>query len=212
MVKLKNRSTEEVYNDYSIEMNSWNKNNFGSLTSTKENEKKGKWYYEVTHVSGDLRHMIGFIEKNGHELMYYQTGSTLGSRIYFGEKDATKVKVEGYSTYDFINLSTLKEKSTIGVGIDIDNKYFIFRSSYEIFSFKFNITEKNENSWNAFVYEAGYGNSADIVHVNFGQEKFVYDPPFGMIAWNKSLKILSCKNNYLKHVNKFLIFTLIFDE
>ena len=84
--------------------------------STRKSVIKGKWYYEVTHYDGDNFCLIGF-GGNSKYLAFYNKGSKTDFNFWTNmQLHRKEIKIE----------ETFEEKYIIGIGLDLDNKIFLY--------------------------------------------------------------------------------------
>ena len=146
--------------------------------STKVITKRGRWYYELTHVSGDDLYIIGFQDGEGKRMAFYPKrlypDSSISSFIPMNIKQEEK-----------IGLSTVSKNSTIGLGIDMFNGKFYIRSQQEIISLSYDVNSFKVPGMNTYTDEAT-NTYSDIVTLNFGASPFKYDLLPGFTAWGKN--------------------------
>ena len=110
-------SDSKIYNKERVSLNSL------SITyhSSRKRVSKGKYYYEFTHKSGNNYHLVGFSTNEGSYIAFYTDG--LKGTVYFDRI----ISSSSHSPYTSLDLGTISNDHTIGVGIDVDNNYFIVK-------------------------------------------------------------------------------------
>lgn len=134
-------------------------------SSTKKPERRGKWYFEVEHISGEgPYYLIGFY--NNRWMAQAQLSPDYKNIIWINDlvKDTAK-RIE-------TNCKT-STNPTIGVGIDLDEQMFYVFYSNNYYTTKDFTIKKNEKV-NIVIREDKTA-TFDTVKVNFGYEPFKYN-------------------------------------
>ena len=157
---------------------------------TTKNPSKGKFYYEMTHLSGQNYHHAGFKYDNMAIYAYRCANEHTFYLIY----QNTQV-IEADNIFDDMSFTDVQPDSTIGLAFDTSSNIFSIFYKNQVKRY----TIKSERKWKkvtSYLFEgADVGKTyKDTVKVNFGEENFVYSLPYGYIPWSKST-VASCKNN-----------------
>ena len=172
--------------------------------STKPSQSMGKWYFEVTHITGKPSFYAGFRHSSGAGVYYYKT--KIEKYLIFNSK-TVKTKLESHSKLNWTQVPTV-----IGIGIDLDQNRILFRNDFQIISYEYDVNPNTNNYWDFYLAE-GVNNETDTNHdyvkVNFGAYKFKYTVPSGYIPWNSPYR--SCLSFHQKtFFSKFIIFITLF--
>ena len=170
MIELELNGVSAGLNDIFLEYNK-------TYKSTKKPVRKGKWYFEFTHKSGDGYHIVGF-SGEGNLLGIYARKDYPSSHLIC---PSDRCVVGDHSD---MNFTTINEDSTVGIGLDLENNLISFISSKETKGYFFERVYSN-STFNAIVYEAPSGYT-DTVSVNFGIKPFANKIPAGYKPWDTS--------------------------
>ena len=179
----------------------------GDMKTTKPCSE-GRWYYEITHIGGDICMNFGF----SYDYQWYESfviGANPSVSNYFYVYNYSSILMHISS----INDSIVKETpiSSIGLyspGFTVGVAYDTFSNIFSIYynnSF-IHINIKNKDSRKGKIgpifIEGTSGGSLlyhDNIRVNFGQEKFTYDIPLGYQPWNTIWRGCSCIHKTHNH-------------
>lgn len=172
-----------------------------SYHSSKKRVFKGKYYYEFTHKSGDNYHLVGFSTNEGSYIAFF--ASKLKGVVYYSRS----ITSSSHAPYASLELGSISNDHTIGVGIDVDNNCFIVKhKSVE----KKVIMNKNDliKSWDIFLVEGTEKTFTDIISINFGEKKFQNNPPLGFHPWCrlKTIVLNQINSKYFVIIYSLLIF------
>ena len=172
-----------------------------SYQSIFSKSPKGRWYYEVNHLSGNRYYVIGFVFDKIDEITLaprsYQYPSiySYGNNIHIDSAD------KHYEQISF----PIPSNSTIGFGINVEQKLFSVFYNKTSFSYHYHLNTK-PHSLDIIIREASKDSVEDYCTVNLGEFKFVNDIPYGYLAWQKPFRINSCKSNsYTLHLYMLVI-------
>ena len=169
--------------------------------SSKPAQTRGRWYFEITHISGFPSVYAGFRHASSGGVFYYKSTS---EKIFCPSSSVITCKLKSHSNLDWKTIPSI-----IGVGIDIDQNRIFFRNDYELLAYEFSVDYGSKlSSWR---FSLGEGLNtindtfSDIVKINFGKHKFNYTVPSGYIPWDSPYR--SCPTFQQRFFIK--IFTLI---
>ena len=168
----------------------------GNYVTTKKYQNTGKWYFEVTHLSGTEMFAVGFISQQGSRRIGfypYKTSSSRKTSIFYSGGISSK-----WDNYGDLKLVTYSYGGTFGIGLDIDNMMFYIRSEYEIRIIEF---ETIQDSWSPVFFETSLPDHIDTISVNFGSHDFTYEPPFGFIPWESNTILVCSKPIFGFHIS-----------
>ena len=153
--------------------------------------KKGRYYYEITHISGAEDHITGFKANDDFYVGFFPHNKYPSAMIFYNDN----IYVKDWAKYQDLNLSDIGEKHTFGVGIDtISNKFFI-RVNHEIRIIDMTINTK-VRYWRAFMCEATTTpGTSDNISVNFGETPFKYQIPPGFVSLTNEFPKNTCNMN-----------------
>ena len=167
---------------------------------------KGRYYYEITHISGDNWHSTGFITNNNNQITVFKKSAA----IYYDPI----LSSNNYVSYEDLKISDAGTKYTFGIGIDIDAKQFLFRSNKDFRIIEMNFTQKIKY-WQAYFQESTPGSLIvkDNISINFGEKEFKYKVPLSFTPMNRVNRI-SCLHRIRYTMNSpcalcLLIITLL---
>lgn len=155
----------------------------GQLVYSNKYVKRGRWYFEVTHIKGDFMFNAGFsLGKSSSFITFFPYKARVGrsgdSTVYY---ETNTIQSSEISPYGQLRASTFFEKQTYGVGIDIDTKLLLIQSSQEIRRYQFSILKQNTTNWHIILGEARPPDAfvIDTISYNFGQGPFNLKVPYG---------------------------------
>ena len=152
--------------------------------------RKGKFYYESTHISGPNMHIFGFSNDENSYISFSPSRYYPSAMTYF----SGRIKAYDWVPFQDLKLSDIGDKHTIGLGIDTEAKQFLIRSNHEVRIIEMNLST-NFKYWRAAVGEATTtAGTKDYVSVNFGESPFHYKIPLGFTPVNGNLPIHTCRN------------------
>lgn len=178
----------------------------GEFTSSRRNVFHGKYYFEYTHIEGTNQLLIGFHtnDRFNSVINIFLNNMLPSACIYiYGE-----VQMEGWSKFQDLNLTTIGNNHTIGLGIDADNKQFLIRSMHEVRIIQIK-DHPNIKSWNIHACNHDAEGSRDVISINFGQRKFKYEIPFGFSPWNGIYKFMSCKSKINEITKSLFLYVML---
>lgn len=154
----------------------------GQVAYSNKYVKRGRWYFEVTHIEGDFMFSAGFsLGKSADVIDFFPykryVGESGDSTVYY---EINTFKSSEISSYGRLNASTFYEKQTYGIGIDIDTNLFFIQSYQEIRRYQFSIIKRNIIKWHVRLRESMPNVFVnDSISYNFGQEPFSLKVPYG---------------------------------
>ena len=162
---------------------------------------KGQWYYEFKHLidkNHSNRISTGFnSESGGISLSYYSNENQFS--IYTPNKNVI------YVTNGSNSIATglyYEEQINVGVGIDIDNRYFYVRYGNNIKIFNFTCLQSCKH-WSFVTRETKTPGAYDYISLYLANN-LQYKPPFNAIPWGRNIPIISCINK--KYQNNLFYF------
>ena len=180
-IKLVGPST---YNENEI----FEMSNNQKFKSDKKDVKTGKYYYEVTHYSGENYIIAGFSANIG-SVQFYSINSLSNIVIWLNNDLGGG---SGTHSYD-IPWNISSSEYTIGLGIDIDAGYFYVFYEMNHFSFKYSTIPKR-TPFNIVVRESTKATQTDKISVNFGSSPFKYNHT-AFTKWISNIRSISCETN-----------------
>ena len=162
---------------------------------------KGRWYYEVDHLNGSRFFVIGFIFDNNDEITLAPRGDQYPSIYSSGKNIQINSADKLYEKISF----PIPTNSTIGFGINIEQKLFSVFYNKTSFSFHYQLNTK-PHSLNIIIREASKNIVEDYCIINLGEFKFKNDVPYGYFAWQEPFRINSCKSkSYVSHLYMLIV-------
>ena len=166
--------------------------------TNKPYASKGKWYFEVSNDFGEDNHILAVwrIKNNGY-FGYYSTSNENVPLIYSYSQgiEIKFINDTSQNNYVYLNFDDVSCDDTVGIGFDIDTRTFYFRIKNHISIFKMNISISGKLSFSPQFFDGSNKGYEDTISVNFGQNNFVYDVPFGFLPWGTSLKYCTCASS-----------------
>jgi hypothetical protein len=152
--------------------------------------RKGRYYYEFTHINGSQKYLIGFMANNEFYIAFSPFISYPSANVYFSES----VECYEWSRKQDLCLSNINTEYTVGLGIDIEAKQFLIRINHEVRIIEMNIGTK-VNYWRAVMTGmTSTNNYVDYISVNFGENLFKFHVPLGFTPLNNEFARSTCKN------------------
>ena len=183
MILIKHRDHEEYHQQgepFRLKKNVY-------FLSTKPNEKAGRWYYEMTHYSGNNGCAFGFYINYESYVNYYSQLDLDYHVIYLNGNSKTSQQNEDQR----IGLPfKLTDPYTIGVGIDIKTSIFSVYYNNYTYSIQYN-KSLQVKTMNAHIWGCNSDLADENISVNFGDLDFHYKVP-GLLAWNQKLLFPTC--------------------
>ena len=143
---------------------------YGSSFTTTKTVKKGAWYFEYTHHSGNNLLVAGFKSKT-------EVVSVTLNQSKFSFYSA----LDDYVDFNFKPPET---EYVAGVGLDLKSFTFFFRQGNEMRVVNASqFIDNKKVDWTVVVRQRGILNSYDIIDVNFGATPFYYSIPFNLNPW-----------------------------
>ena len=145
------------------------------FTSTKNDVRKGKWYYEGTFEEGIGDFIVGF--KTQYGLIQFWPRSYLNLCIWLND---AFVNSDNCETVNITIPST--EKYVFGIGIDIESNifYIVHNNIAQTYQFR---QQKQDSKYNTILRGTVGESVNEKVRINFGKEPFIYS--IGFRAWNQ---------------------------
>lgn len=159
----------------------------GQGAQTTKNKANGRWYYEFTHESGTNFHLVGYI-LNAARIFIYPQGCASCLKLTYWD---TNVK-ESINCYDDIGFANVNSKHTIGLSFDTYSRVFTVFYETQMRRFTILTSEKDTRVYPYFYEGSGSDNFRDTISLNFGENPFKYEVPFGFLPWNQNFGIISC--------------------
>ena len=169
---------------------------------TTNTQPKGRWYFEVTHISGDNCPLIGFSHNDKMSQCFTITSNLITNkwRIYYYRE--INVNINSFtpitSYTDISDLGQYESQFTMGFAYDMYTHLFtvFYKNKFS----HFNISGKNsceEKIFPVFIESTSSGSTIykDVLKVNFGGEPFKYGLPYGYLPWNSYLPMNNCNTN-----------------
>ena len=162
----------------------------------EQKQNRGKWYYEVTYLSGDFCFIAGFEAANS---FYTFFGQAKTPKFYIGNSSLST------NLYIPIEINDITANSVYGIMIDLDEgKFGVLYKNEEFWQF----FDDKSNKWGMRILGGCSNNAHDLIWVNPGESAFTYQIPSGYKAWIKTINTrISCHN---KKSHSFSIFLVIF--
>ncbi|EAX93728.1 hypothetical protein TVAG_354670 [Trichomonas vaginalis G3] len=163
--------------------------------SNLHQNKKGRWYFEVTHISGPNIYIAGFrFDEGAYYGFYPQMKLPDAVVIYLG----CQSNVEDYQPLGF---RSLKSDSTIGISFDAFINRINFRIGNEQKGYNLYFT-KERSVYNISVWHANIGDP-DYLKVNLGKQPFVYPIPPGFTTFDYGLQLFESKRHPINYILNF---------
>ena len=167
-----------------------------SFSSTREDVKRGKWYYEGTFEEGYGQFLVGFKTQHGAIQFYPKSKSIWLNSDFNGSRHNEPLNITYPSNTKYV----------FGIGIDIDSNifYIVYNNIVQTFHY---VQQKYDSKYNMVLRGALVDkNINDKVSLNFGDKPFTYSLSKVLRAWNQPelINTIKIKNNL-----KFGIFCYI---
>ena len=161
--------------------------------STRKKVNKGKWYFEITHVSGNNLYYIGWWINSVTFMGFSPCGYQSKAYAYFydpnGYTYSSYINKNGeYVGATQLNFENFTAGQTIGIGVDIDSKlfYYQYQNQHQYIRFR---TNSKVNKLKNYFFTSDSGTGNDVLTFNFGSSDFVYQIPDGYIPLNNKYYI-----------------------
>ena len=207
----------KYYNGAIIEGNQFSLESLKPILTTKL-QTEGRWYFEVTHISGNDYPCVGFCFDGGVNtqsfVMAHNKQAGLWHIVYYDNINVYMNSLNPLTSYnDIPELGQYQSQFTMGFAYDIYTH--LFTVYYNNNFYHFNISCKNSCSEkiSPVFIEATSGSSLilkDDLKVNFGSEPFVYGLPDGYLPWNSYLPTNTCYTHNYFQTHIFCIYTHVF--
>ena len=170
------------------------------------NKKRGRRYFEFTHVSGTSNyHIVGFRDADIKRISYYASHVLPDSNVLIDSEFNPEIK-----SYRNIGFNTVNDTSTIGLGLDLFDGYFYIRSMHQMVAIRFNASNFNTNTVEFFCGEASVDGAEDTIRVNFGEKKFAYNLLPGFTAFIRTPVKISCRQNRRQSLRFYCFYLIVF--
>lgn len=157
------------------------------LSSNRRSVKRGKWYYELTRISGSDRILAGFCSEDEEDMIQiYPLGSLNDIVLWLNGEMSDSL------SYDSVKVpwNISDTKFTVGIGIDFDKRYFYIFYNNFYFSYKYRQLSKSKK-FNVIIREADQQGASDTLSINFGSTPFAYNHT-SFTPWNEKMQVLTC--------------------
>ena len=183
---------------------------------TTKKPLEGRWYYEVTHVGGDNRSMMGFgYDENYQSSFLLSKFNTPNWQIYYYENiqvHTVSINTITNPNTDIPELGSYESGFTVGLAYDTYSQIFTVYYNDRFIHFNINCSNCSNNRISPVFIERTSSEIIyeDILTFNFGTDAFKYGIPKGYLPWNAQPKINTCKENIHIFSQMILLYSTIY--
>ena len=172
------------------------------FTSTKNDVKKGKWYYEGTYEEGTGSFLVGFKSQYGL-IQFWPTKSSSNHCVWLNDDF-----INSNTTCEVMNITIpSNEKYVFGIGIDIESRIFYIIQNNVAQTFHY--PQQNIKSKYNMILRGAANNANENIRINFGKDPFIYSIGYSFNAWNQPEMFNTPPIIVKKDITVLYIFVLI---